>query len=88
VTLGGLAIYEHNLFGIWGLKLLQIRKYILFSHTNIAYNALTKTLKNGFKRRLLGLFCVRVMQYFGEICEFTIFGLIVKLCGSAICELA
>ena len=52
----GFAICGHRLFVICGLKLPQVRKYILFRLTNIAFNAPVKfctQYKNRFKKQLL-----------------------------------
>jgi hypothetical protein len=61
------------------LKLLQVRKYILFLFTNIEYNALVHvcTKKIFWKKDDLykGLFWDRVVQYFVKIC-----GISMKIC--------
>ncbi len=70
-------------------KLPQVRKYRLFSHykSSIYVKLKIKILHNkkSFKRQLLGLFRDKVVQYFEEICGFTVCWLIEKNCGFAIC---
>jgi hypothetical protein len=71
-------------------KVPQVRKYILVLLKNLASKALKNVyiIKNRVKRRLLGLFRDKVVQYFVDICGFTIRGLILKIFGFAICVLA
>ncbi len=69
-----------NLFVIWGLKVPQVRKYILVLLKNLAYKAIKNVYikKNRVKRRLLGLFRDKVVQCFVDICGFTICSLVIK----------
>jgi hypothetical protein len=66
---------------IWGLKLPQVRKYILFILTNIAYNALIQSLyitRKSFKKKT---FRTVLRQCFVEISRFAICRKIIKFVG-------
>jgi hypothetical protein len=61
---------------------------MFFLLTNITYNALIQIVQNKkiTSKKELGLFCDRLVQYFVEICRFSVCKLIMKICGFAICE--
>ncbi len=68
----------------WDLQLPQVRKYILFLLTNIAYNDLTKICtEKSYKKMAFWIVLRPNCAVFVQICWFAICGLILKIYGFA-----
>jgi hypothetical protein len=76
------------IFVIYGLKtsarpqmhtFSPLQRFGIYATAILSFKVQSKKIV--LKRRLLGLFCGRVVQYFVEICGF--YGLIMKTCGFA-----
>jgi hypothetical protein len=74
-----------HFFVICGLKTSASPQIQTFPRYYLQYKALILKIRG--KRRLLGLFRDKVVQYFVLICRFAICGLLKKICGLAICGL-